>query len=328
LSPSVTNAVVELVKPHLPATVRTPLAALASYLRGRRIMSAYSKHYRRARAAYRADSPVIMPDAFGVHVIRPGDLAAPIVLPEGYQELVHRLAADVDARFAKSDGLSFFPAIAPAALRDNTAEIDAVAAGEVIIMRLLAPARLALIQELSRPIVEQLERRVLGSHAIVERVFVYRSPVSRARPRASWLWHYDNYPREILKVMIYLTTVTAGDAPFEYLRHSTTGAALPGRPLSPGYGDSRIDADALARYQAQGYAPHAVTGPPGTMILFDNNVVHRANLAARSHRDVVVLQVRPALSGGLGEVDERWTGSFQHAGFNRDPEVTALAERK
>ena len=56
------------------------------------------------------------------------------------------------------------------------------------------------------------------------------------------------------------------------------------------------------------------------MILFDNDVIHRGNLASQTHRDVLIFQVRPIAARLSPYVDARWTGSFQHADFNPDPE--------
>ena len=75
----------------------------------------------------------------------------------------------------------------------------------------------------------------------------------------------------------------------------------------------------MAAYEAMGCRPCAVTGPRGTLVLFNDNVIHRATLADRAHRDVVVLQLRPVDAPQRPFVDPRWTGSFQHLDFNRDP---------
>jgi hypothetical protein len=312
------------VKPYLPRVIRAPLAAMASYARGRRVLNAYTAHYQQARAAY-AGSDVTLPERFGVRVMRADEAASIVTRPDDYRVQIARIAAEVSHRFERTQGLSFFPRLPAGPIPERTAEVDAVINGDVIIMRLVEPAAIGGIAALSAAIVGELERKLFGCHAIVDRLYVYRSPVSRARPRATWLWHYDNYPREILKVMIYLTDVAEDTAPFEYLRHRETGQALPGTPLAPGYGDSRISDAAVTRLGARGYEPCAVSGATGTMLIFDNNVVHRATLAQRAHRDVLVLQVRPSRVAGRGVVDPRWTGSFQHSGFNLDPDDQRLS---
>ena len=69
-----------------------------------------------------------------------------------------------------------------------------------------------------------------------------------------------------------------------------------------------------------------MTGPAGTMIIFDDNIIHRGTLALEAHRDVLVLQVRPAAFRAEPYVSDRWTRSFQHLDVNRDPrDVTPRA---
>ena len=202
----------------------------------------------------------------------------------------------------------------------------AVSAGEVIAIQCLKPFDIDGVKELCVPIMKELERKVFGSYAIVDKVYVYRSPVSRQAPRASWLWHYDNHPREVLKVMIYLTDVTGGTAPFEYLRRAGSSKALCGSPIAPFYARSRVDDRQVQRWLSRAYESHAVTGPAGTMIIFDDNIIHRGTLARDAHRDVLVLQVRPAAFRAEPYISDRWTGSFQHLDVNRDPrDVTPRA---
>jgi len=317
-------SLLDLIKPHLPTRLRSQLSKAASFWRGRRVVSAYTAHHRRARRAYRSGNVTAAPPSdvrhgIGVSVLNRAGTRGVIELPHDYLATVQAIRTAAHERFSRSQGLSFFPGLPAGPLPTNTADIEAVKRGEVIIMRLVNPATLPGISDLSRAIVEQLERRVFRSHAVVDRLFVYRSPISAQQPRASWVWHYDNYPREIVKVMIYLSDVTDGTAPFEYLRSRHDGRALRGRPLAPGYGHGRFDDTAIHAFNARGYVAERVVGESGTLVVFDTNVVHRANLAEVGHRDVLVLQVRPALLPGHGVVDERWTGSFQHTGFNPDP---------
>src|SRR5262249_32615112 len=154
-------------------------------------------------------------------------------------------------------------------------DIEAVRSGEVITIQLVNPFRIEGLEELCSPILEEIEQKIYGSYAIVDKVYVYRSPVSRRAPAASWLWHFDNHPHEVLKVMIYLTNVTEGRAPFEYLRDARTLEPLRGAPLAPSYGTSRISDEAIARHVRAGCQPQRVTGKAGTLLIFDENVVHR-----------------------------------------------------
>jgi regulator of RNase E activity RraA len=61
-----------------------------------------------------------------------------------------------------------------------------------------------------------------------------------------------------------------------------------------------------------------ICGPAGTVIVFDDNIVHRATLAQSAHRDVVVLQLRPAWFKGARHID-RWTGTFGDRAMSASP---------
>jgi hypothetical protein len=240
-----------------------------------------------------------------VRVIRAGTPRENLIdLPADYQSNVARVSEAVRSAFDRATGV-----------RVVTSEPGS----EVIAIQLDAPLEIDGLADLSAPLIKQLEHRVFGSYAIVDKVYIYRSPVSGAAPRASWVWHYDNHPREVLKVMIYLTDVTEGSAPFEYLRDMHTGKPVPGAPIAPLHVRSRVDQSRVARWLGNGCRSTAVIGGAGTMIVFDDNVIHRGTIAREGHRDVLVFQVRPAAFRAEPHVDRRWTGSFQHIDVNGDP---------
>ena len=96
--------------------------------------------------------------------------------------------------------------------------------------------------------------------------------------------------------MVYLTDVSEGTAPLEYLHDRRSDRPLFGAPLSPLHLNSRVPAAVIDRHLAAGCEPRVVTGPRGTIVIFDDNIIHRGTLAQTGHRDVLVLQVRPSLA--------------------------------
>ena len=247
--------------------------------------------------------------------------------PVGNDRL-RRVDAAAKHLFARSRDCSFFPGLPEGSIPEWTEDIGAVRNGEVITVQLKNPLEVRGLEDLCAPIMQQLERKVYGSYAIVDKVYIYRSVISGHIPRDSWLWHYDNHPHELLKVIIYLNDVSDESAPFEYLRCAKSLKPVSGSPLAPLYGHSRISEQILRRYLSNGFESHKVTGPRGTMILFDNNMVHRANLASQKYRDVLIFQVRPSTFCAQSYIDPRWTGSFQHASFNPDPNELTPSIRK
>ncbi len=254
----------------------------------------------------------------GVRVVTPGD-ASWLRLPARHGDAVTRVAASLDDALAQSANCRFVPRLSSSPVPERTAALKELAEARLITIQLRAPLSLDGLAELGEPLMAELEEKLFVTFTIVDKVYAYRSPISRQEPRASWIWHFDNHPREMLKVMVYLTDVSEETAPFEYIRHRVTKQPLMGKPLAPLHRGSRVAPEEIDRRLADGYEAHRITGPRGTVVVFDDNVVHRGTLATGGHRDVVVFQVRPATFEARPHVDPRWTGSFLHHDVNRDP---------
>jgi hypothetical protein len=293
------------------------------FLRGKRILQRYSSHYRAGRRVFRRDGhpateAAYSADSFGIRVVRGAD-GDPFRLPAGYDAIVERVARAVDQALSVTANCRFIPGLPSAAAIPRTADIPEIADGGLIAMQLLDPFGLDGVRELCEPLLEEIERVIYGSYALVDRLYVYRSPISRQEPKASWRWHYDNHPREILKVMVYLTDVREDTAPFVYLRERSSGRFMPGAPLTPLFCSSRIPTEQIAHHLANGWEEHPVTGRRGTVVIFDDNIVHRATLARAAHRDVIVFQIRPSTFKASPRIDRRWTGTYGHVDFPPNP---------
>jgi hypothetical protein len=294
----------------------------AHVLRGKRILFRYSRHYQRAQHAYRAAGGELAAARcairdVGVRVIRPGETGL-IDLPPAHLDVVARVSASAQAALASSANCQFVPSVKTTALPAASDAVAEVTRGEVLTIKLLDPFAIDGLRDLCEPLLSELERKVYGSFTIADKVYVYRSPISRQAPIQSWLWHFDNHPREMLKVMVYLTDVDDGTAPFEYLRARASGAAVAGGPLTPKFGNSRVPQPLIDAHLANGSERCRVTGRRGTVIVFDDNVIHRGTLAQTGARDVLVIQVRPG-----ARIDPAWTGSFTHQAFHSDPRELA-----
>jgi hypothetical protein len=285
--------------------------------RARLILGAYRAHYAQARARYAGttDASASVYDV-GVSVVRDGS-AGLIPLPADFSDRVRTVADAAAVALDRCDQCEFHPRVAPSTRR-LTHEVDEVRNGDVISVKLRDPLRLDGIERVCEPLLEQIERHVYRSAVVVDKVYVYRNVVSRRQPQASWLWHFDNHPREMLKVMIYLTDVDDGSAPFEYLC-GDDGRPVRGGPIGPLAREGRVPLAEIEERIAAGARSVAVTGERGTVVLFDDNVIHRATLATRRHRDVIVFQVRPSTIATRPRLDPKWTGSFGHRDFPPNP---------
>ena len=101
-------------------------------------------------------------------------------------------------------------------------------------------------------------------------------------------WHSDLHADPVLNIMVYISEVDEGCGPFQYLLN----------------GDDRgIVIDNTTHDFPDDYVEHIIKtfgltinsflGGPGSMCIFNNNIMHRGGIPTKNDRDVVLLQFRP-----------------------------------
>ena len=70
----------------------------------------------------------------------------------------------------------------------------------------------------------------------------------------------------------------------------------------------------------QGYNKKKIVGPKGTVLFFDNNIIHKANIPTRKYRDVVIFNIRPTLHKFEPYISKNFTGSWEHKSPIVNPE--------
>lgn len=151
-------------------------------------------------------------------------------------------------------------------------------------------AQLPQICDVITPRIVQTVEAYFRSFFKIYWVQVYRTVPSERQPEASFLWHVDNCPPQVVKLMVYLTDT-----------YEDTGAfRLKPRPLSQdlirrGFWD-RARNERFASLLEDTSTTTVFEGPKGTRILFLNwGCVHRAKHPERSHRDVAVFNFVPSI---------------------------------
>lgn len=122
--------------------------------------------------------------------------------------------------------------------------------------------------------------------------------------RGSYQWHVDNYPAGSLKVIVYLTSVTQETGPLKVALGSHVGF----HPVLGRIGD-RFEEEYVHRQ----FNIMDCLGPKGTVVVFNNNMIHRATDPASDHRDVINFSVFPCVwngRGGMRGVDPQETERF------------------
>ena len=134
------------------------------------------------------------------------------------------------------------------------------------------------LEKICEELMPQIESKVLGSYSYVYGLYVYRNQPCSRPPRASWLWHYDNHPKETLKLMIYLTDTEEDNGCFEIMttKDNKTIKQSTLRVDKENWQShhSRIGKKEMEKIKKEGAVPTKVLGPKGTVCLFDNNIVH------------------------------------------------------
>lgn len=136
------------------------------------------------------------------------------------------------------------------------------------------------------PVIAPVLDAYYASRYYVRDVYCYRTqPIPEVQ--GSFAWHQDNYPPGSLKVMIHLSPVlSADDGPLAIAVGSHAGF----RPELGRIGDRHEDAAVRGRYRVL-----ECLGGPGTVIIFNNNTIHRATDPRRGRRDVVNFTLFPCL---------------------------------
>jgi len=254
---------------------------------------------------------------FGFLVISPtlNDNEDVLKLPSNYLKLIDSLASKTSNALENPEENCYFQKNTPQNLRD-------------LAHYLKNPFELSETHDIANIILPQIETSIFGSYVHVMLAVIKRhNVVENAKKESSWIWHYDNHPNEVIKIMIYLNDVDENGAPLEYLvdaennsvkvQPSRTGPEnWFGKPKWP---DSRVPDSLLKEYLEKGCKTKKITGPKGTIVIFSQNVLHRANIATSNPRDTLLYQLKPSETKLRPYVNPKWTGSFQHRASLVDP---------
>ena len=199
-----------------------------------------------------------------------------------YKELVDRISTQVDASF--NDEKNFIK-------------------GDLA-LKLTGWEEIKEIYELANLFCPILEEKVFKSNVVIDFVHPYRNVHTERGKKNSWLWHYDDCPREFIKLMIYLNDVAEDNGPMQHLAHDMLGPwYLKSSKIAPDqtgkkeFARSRIPDYEIDRLKKLGYKEKSFVGKKGHSILFSPNIIHRATIPKKNlHRDAIVFFIRPCLS--------------------------------
>lgn len=149
----------------------------------------------------------------------------------------------------------------------------------------------SLLDIFNGPLGEQLRELYEGEFR-VEWLDCYRTyPGERD---ASWLWHIDNVPPFLLKVLLYLTDSDSRTGATEFLSGSDTRRFKAAGYFGITKEERRMDVAMLARSRGMPYRPISFALSAGDAVVFSTNTLHRGGLVSEGFRDVMSFMIFPS----------------------------------
>lgn len=225
-------------------------------------------HWRQCRSAFRPDHP--------------GRLSPEV------QAAVRRLRIDGFTVFPPPRDLSLTEAVASrvsALVKAGETVVDHTAEDWMVQVRDSMAAVPDAVRLLQPEIASTIED-YYQSHFKIYCAEIYRLTVTDQAPRLSSLWHIDNYPPGMLKVFIYLTDCDRKTGALRLLPRN-----LSRRLFRQGFFDRHCAERFVEQLERDGFP---VEGKAGTVIVWDQNLIHRAKAPEYGFRDAVSIKVLPS----------------------------------
>jgi hypothetical protein len=278
-------------------------------------MKMYKEYYDLAKKTYANSSPKVDLYSFTHEIIIPGSSGKIIEhIPDNYISLVKKIAKICDNKLSDDDQC-YWPH-GP----------DSISKNNDLVRMCKDYFDITELETLAAILIPQIEKNLFGCNVQLQNLYIYRNNITKEPPRASWLWHYDNHPYQYNKCMIYLTDVDEGSAPLEFMEHTETKELFKYKPTRTGYrqwiaapNNSRLTKNQLEELKKRGFKPKKICGPSGTIIIFNENSIHRATVATKNHRDVLTFLLKPSIEKLAPYVNKNHTGGFQNKDMFKDP---------
>lgn len=257
-------------------------------------MLTYKEYYAQAQRAYTGTDEFHY-DLYD-HTIRwfsPGQDNELFKFPIGWEDLISRASKKINDLFED-----------PNSHYNDPADIKALGSySSDLAVKLKTPWDMPELEEIAQAMLPQLEKSLFHSWIHLSHLHIYRNKVSDAPETSSWLAHVDGVPRECIKMLIYLTDADPSSGAMSFLKHKETGEAIkvPSGRIDfrkwgqhPYWADKRVPKDVLEGLYKRGYEWEYCSGKAGTTLVFDNDIIHKANINKSTTREVANYLIRPS----------------------------------
>ena len=121
------------------------------------------------------------------------------------------------------------------------------------------------------------------------------TPVKNHDDDESLLWHYDDNPTGILKIFIYCSNQDKDTGAFTFIELEKS-EKIKCEGFFTYTTEDRIKNQNIFFKNIDNTDINIAAGDEGSILVFQNNIVHKGNLPLRDKRNLIVLEVMPSLS--------------------------------
>ena len=165
-----------------------------------------------------------------------------------------------------------------------------------------------LLEHLYSKLIPYIEKKIFNSNIKIIDINAYKNIIHNEKAVSSWLWHIDNHPNEMIKMMIYLTDVNEESSPMEIIIDENNNPIKiisnrvfindwnkPDNKYFEGqYNGNRLSDNDIKNIQNNGYKIKPLYGKKGTIILFSENIIHRATYPKKRERNIINTVLAPS----------------------------------
>ena len=160
------------------------------------------------------------------------------------------------------------------------------------------------------PTLDEALRGIFGSYYRLQWVDCYRS-IPAPDVSGSWMWHIDNVPKQVLKVMLHLTDAGVDQGATRFLSVTDTRAYGLNGYLGLETNKRTDDLAPLAGKNGLPYAPWYNEAKAGDALIFNTNLLHKAIPPVADYRDVATFLILPNPAPWREQIERDGLENFQ-----------------
>ena len=162
------------------------------------------------------------------------------------------------------------------------------------------------LERFCEEVMPQIEEGIFGSYLKVEHIHPYKNKTN-ATLESSWVWHYDDCPKEYIKLAVYLNDVDRTNGCMQIIIDKDKGipvvdtyrldpTAIKGHP-PPVFPRTRIPKHITERMSDNGAQFYNLEGRSGSHFIFTPNIMHRGTIPSgdTAPREAIFFFLRPSL---------------------------------